>query len=80
MATGIIAIAANQQNLHWAAKAMYVVAVVAYVVLVALTVTRLVRFPRRLFDDLFSHQSGFAFLTLIAGTNVLGSATALVQG
>ncbi len=79
MATGIIAIAASQQDLHGVAKLLYFVAVAAYVVLITLTLTRLIRYPRNLFGDLFSHQKGFAFLTLIAGTNVLGSATALVH-
>jgi len=80
MATGIIAIAANQQDLRWVAKGLYVVAAAGYVVLIALTLIRLGKYPRRLFDDLSSHQKGFAFLTFIAGTNVLGSATALVHG
>lgn len=80
MATGIIAIAANQQHLRTVAKGLYVVAAVAYVVLIVLTLIRLGRYPRRLFADLSSHQQGFAFLTFIAGTNVLGSATALVFG
>ncbi len=80
MATGIIAIAANQQDLHGIAKGLYVVAAIAYVVLIVLTLARLVGYPRALFQDLFSHSKGFAFLTLVAGTNVLGSATALIYG
>lgn len=80
MATGIISIAAHQQNLDWIASGLYLVAAGAYGVLVVLTIARLVGYPRKLFNDLFSHQKGFAFLTTIAGTNVLGSATALVHG
>lgn len=80
MATGIISIAAAQQNLTWMADSLYLVAAVGYVVLIVLSLTRLVRYPRNLFDDLFSHQKGFAFLTFVAGTNVLGSATGLVHG
>lgn len=78
MATGIIATASIQLDLTWVAKTLWAIAAVAYVVLWVLTLTRLVRFPRRLFDDLFSHQKGFAFLTIIAGTNVLGAATGLI--
>jgi tellurite resistance protein TehA-like permease len=80
MATGIIAIAAGQQDLHRLADALYLVAAIGYVVLIVLTLARLAGYPRRLFADLFSHEKGFAFLTFIAGTNVLGSATALVHG
>ncbi len=80
MATGIIAVAAVQQDIAWLAKGLYGVAAVAYLVLVILTVTRLVRFPRLLVADLTSHAKGFAFLTTVAATNVLGSASIVVHG
>jgi tellurite resistance protein TehA-like permease len=80
MATGIIAIGAEQQNLEWLADVLYVVAVVAYVVLGALLVARLVLYPRALAADLTSHAKGFAFLTVVAATNVVGSASAIVHG
>ena len=38
MATGIIAVAAGQQDLDWLADVLFAVAVVAYVVLAALLV------------------------------------------
>ena len=47
MATGIIAIAAEQQNLHWLADVLFAIAVAAYVVLAVLLVGRLVRYPGR---------------------------------
>lgn len=80
MATGILAVAAAQQKLSGLAKGLYAIAAVAYVVLVILTALRLFRFPRRLADDLTSHAKGFAFLTTVAATNVLGSASALIHG
>ena len=80
MATGIIATGAFQQNLGWMAYGLYVIAAVAYAVLVVLVLIRLVAFPRLLFDDLFSHQKGFGFLTIVAATNVLGSASGVVHG
>jgi tellurite resistance protein TehA-like permease len=80
MATGIISIGASQQNIDWLADVLYVVAVVAYVVLGVLLVTRLVVYPRALAADLTSHAKGFAFLTVVAGTNVVGSASAIVHG
>ncbi len=80
MATGIIATAAAQQNLAWLAKSLYIVAASGYLVLVILFVARLVRFPRLFAGDLTSHAKGFAFLTVVAGTNVLGSASAVIHG
>ena len=56
------------------------IAAAAYGVLVVLTLLRLVRFGRLLVADLTSHAKGFAFLTTVAATNVLGSASAIVHG
>jgi tellurite resistance protein TehA-like permease len=80
MATGIVAIGAAQQDVDWLAETLYAVAAVAYVVLLALLLLRVLRYPRLIADDLTSHAKGFAFLTIVAGTNVLGSASALVHG
>jgi len=80
MATGIIAVGASQQNLDFVADALYLVAAIAYVVLLVLFGLRLVRYPRRMFEDATSHAKGFAFLTVVAGTNVLGGASAVVHG
>jgi tellurite resistance protein TehA-like permease len=80
MATGILAVAAKQQDLGWLANALYLVAAIAYVVLVVLVLARLVFFPRLLYADLTSHSKGFAFLTIVAATNVLGGASVTVHG
>ena len=80
MATGIIAVGASLEDLPWLADALFVVAAVGYVVLALLTLARLVGYPRLLVDDLTSHARGFTFLTIVAATNVLGSASAVVHG
>ncbi len=80
MATGIVAIGAKQQKVDWMADALYTIAAVAYVVLGVLIVVRLSVYTSRLFADLTSHARGFAFLTVVAATNVLGSASALIPG
>ena len=80
MATGIVAIAAQQLDIHWLADVLYAIAAVAYVVLAVLVVARLALYPRLLYADLTSHAKGFAFLTIVAGTNVLGAASGLVHG
>ena len=80
MATGILAIGAKQQKITWLAESLYVVAAAAYVVLIALVAIRVTVFTRQFVADLTSHARGFAFLTIVAGTNVLGSASALIHG
>lgn len=80
MATGIIAIAANQQKINWLADTLYIVAAGSYAVLALLVLARLVAYPRRLVADLTSHAKGFGFLTIVAGTNVLASASAIIHG
>jgi len=80
MATGIVATAASQQELEILAEILFAVSLGAYVVLAILLAMRLVLYPRRLFGDLTSHAKGFAFLTVVAATNVLGSAAALIHG
>jgi tellurite resistance protein TehA-like permease len=79
MATGIISIAAHQQDHHWLADALYAVAAVGYIVLWVLLALRIVRFPRLFLADATDHAKGFAFLTTVAGTNVLGSASGIVM-
>lgn len=80
MATGIVAIAALQQDVRWLAEALYVVAAASYVVLTVLVVWRLVIAPDLVAVDVTSHAKGFAFLTTVAATNVLGAASGLVHG
>ena len=73
MATGIIAIGAAQQELAWLADGLYAIAAVAYVVLVVLcTLAGCVVSRELLAADITSHAKGFAFLTTVAATNVLG--------
>ena len=78
MATGIVAIAADQQDIRLAGRRP---------VRRGRDLLRRARRPlrrrlalyrQRFVDDLTSHQKGFAFLTAVAGTNVLGSASVVV--
>jgi tellurite resistance protein TehA-like permease len=78
MATGIVSIAAEQRGYHGAAIGLLWINCAAYVVLWVLTGWRLARHPRRMLDDLVSHRTGAAFLTVVAATNVLGSQFAVV--
>jgi tellurite resistance protein TehA-like permease len=79
MATGILAIAAAQQSIEWLADALFAIALVAYCVLAVLYLARLARYRESFIADLTSHLKGPAFLTIVAGTNVLGSAAVVVR-
>lgn len=80
MATGIVSIAGHRLGWHRFALALLAVNVAAYVILVALTVARLVLFPRRLTADFGDHARGSGYFTTVAGTSVLGSQCVLVAG
>lgn len=79
MATGIMAVTAEQQDLGRLAAALYIVALGSYIVLALLLGTRIATHRARVVADLTSHTRGFAFLTIVAGTNVLGSASASIH-
>lgn len=80
MATGIVAIGTKQQKVDWLSDTLFVVAAAAFVILAVLVLARAVLYRQRLIADLTSHAKGFAFLTIVAGTNVLGSASAVIHG
>jgi len=73
MATGIVSIACDLNGWPACARALFAVNLVAYPALLALTLARLLRFPRRLAADLADHARGPGFFTLVAGSCVLGS-------
>ena len=81
MATGIIAIGAAQQDLDLLADALYVVAAATHLVLAVLLVGAASSWRRSCcWPTSRSHAKGFAFLTTVAATNVLGSASGVVHG
>jgi tellurite resistance protein TehA-like permease len=80
MATGIISVGCHLMGPRPLAVALFALNCVAYVVIWALTLLRVRRYPRRVLADLTSHQLGFAFLTAVAGTGVLGTEAILIAG
>jgi len=73
MSTGIISLAAQAQQLDWLANGLFYVNLVAYPVLLALLVLRLVLFPSEFWAALTSHKDGPTFLALVPATALLGS-------
>ena len=78
MATGIVSIGAHLLGIDYLPTALFVLNVGAYLLLWALTAARLIRYPRELIADLTDHQRAFGFLTLVAGTGVLGTQSILL--
>lgn len=73
MATGIIAIAAHQQQWPFIAQALFAISCVSWVILTFLYSYRALRFTKEFIEDLISHSKGPAFFTSVAGTGLIGS-------
>src|SRR5574338_1550677 len=73
MATGIGSIACHLLQMDFLAFPLFYLNQFFYVLLWLLTLARLFRYPARLINDLANHRVGTGYLTLVAGTNVLGS-------
>jgi len=79
MATGIVSIACELLGLHWVAVPLVVVSWLGYIVLWALTLLRIIRYRRQLFDDLIDHQRSPGFFTVVAATCVLGAQSLVID-
>jgi tellurite resistance protein TehA-like permease len=80
MATAAISIACHLLGYSTIAGMLVWLNWTFYLALWALTLIRVVHFPRRLVADLFDHQRAPGFFTLVAGTCVLATQTMLVAG
>ncbi|MBV6395840.1 MAG: hypothetical protein HFACDABA_01422 [Anaerolineales bacterium] len=72
MATGIVSIAAKMENMPEIAWSLFIANIAFYAVLWILTLLRMFRNFPAVIADLTSHQRGHGFLTMVAGTCVLG--------
>ncbi|MGA8115492.1 MAG: tellurite resistance/C4-dicarboxylate transporter family protein [Actinocatenispora sp.] len=73
MATGIVAQAVHLDAEARLSGALLAVAVLAYLLLVAAYAGRATRYRREFLADAMDPAKGFAYLTFVAGTNVLGA-------
>ncbi|MEO8218000.1 MAG: tellurite resistance/C4-dicarboxylate transporter family protein [Acidobacteriota bacterium] len=78
MATGIVSIAAKLFGMDAISRTMVIINVAAFIVLWAVTVIRVVRFPGDVVADLFDHQRSVGFFTSVAATSVLGAQILIV--
>ena len=72
MATGIVSVGALGFQLPFIAKALFAINLIAYAVLLALTVIRTARYPRLVVSDLIDHHVGPGFFTLVAASCLIG--------
>ena len=72
MATGIVSLAMHFEGFAVLPEVLFGLNVIFYVVLWGFTVLRLVWFRSALISDLTHHARGVTFLTIVAGTAVLG--------
>jgi tellurite resistance protein TehA-like permease len=80
MATSAVSIASFLLGHLLVAHALVYLNWLFYLSLWALTLVRLVRFPRKVVDDLFDHQRAPGFFTLVAATCMLATQTTLIAG
>ncbi len=78
MATGIVSIAAHFLGMEPIAQSLLWFNVVAYVVLWILTIARFAKYRAPFMADLTSHGRSVLFLTIVAGTCVLGNQFAIL--
>lgn len=76
MATGIVALALDDQGFRIAARTMYAANVLAYAVLWLTGAARLLTSARALRRELHDHVAGPQFLSIVAATGVLGVGSA----
>jgi tellurite resistance protein TehA-like permease len=79
MATGIVSVAAQLHGRPLAARGLFWLNIAAYVLLWVLTLIRFIRFRAHFIGGLTRHSRGAAYLTMAAGTCVLGSQFALLS-
>ena len=80
MSTGIVSVALHLLDFPRAAMALFRINICMFLILWALYILRLVRRPRRFVADFVSHADGPGFLTMVAGTCILGNQVALLTG
>ncbi len=80
MATGIVSIAAFQQQMAKTANVLFFINKIAYVILIIHMTTRCVLFPKQVFIDMTSPSRAPSLFTITAGTCILGSQYIVLAG
>ena len=78
MATGIVSIACRFLGLDWIAVSLFRLNIVIFGILWILAAVRLIACAQCCLDDLIDHSRGAGYLTIVAGTCILGSQFAIL--
>jgi tellurite resistance protein TehA-like permease len=78
MATGIVSLACRLLDMPGVAFALFLLNIGLFLILIALTATRLAMFPSRLWADVIDHKRGVGFFTSVAASCVLGTQLLLI--
>lgn len=73
MATGIVAVASQFEQLRWLAIGLTYLNVALFIILAAMNLARAVFYPAACFRDLADFQRGPGFFTIVAGIAIVGS-------
>ncbi|MFV0251871.1 MAG: tellurite resistance/C4-dicarboxylate transporter family protein [Beutenbergiaceae bacterium] len=76
MASGIVSVALQQRGWMAISYVLFAIAGLAYIVLVALSIVRFIRYRAEMAADFQAPMRAFGFFTFVAGTNVLGTRAA----
>lgn len=79
MATGIISIGAHLMHYEWISNILFIVNNIAYAVLWFMTIVRAFNYYPSLKANLSDHSKGAGFLTIIAGSCLLGNQYVLLK-
>lgn len=80
MSTGIVSIALHLLGCAWGAWLLFIVNAVMFLVLWPLYILKAWKYPGTMLANFSSHLAGPGFLTIVAGTNILGSQFAALAG
>jgi len=73
MSTGAVAISAQLLGMPPLARVLTWLNLIAFIVLSAMTVARVISYPRLFWKDLTNHSLGLGFFTIVAGAGILGA-------
>lgn len=73
MGTGVISISAEMLHLKLLASILFGLNIAFYSILWIMNIGRILRYPAQIFADFVNVQKGSSFLTIVAGSCVLGS-------
>ena len=79
MATGIVSIACHFLEMRLLAGLLFYINIIGYFIVWLFSLIRVIRFPQNMLADFTSHAKGPAFLTVVAGTCILGSQFGILE-